>query len=52
MLIPVQKGRIRDAKGKIVAMKDDNHQTRTSIRLLKPVVTDRLIFDGFVIHGR
>jgi hypothetical protein len=48
----VKRYTICDATGRLVAMCEDNHQTRTVIRLPAAVVTDRLVIKGLESHGK
>jgi len=41
----VQRYRLRDGAGTLLAACDDNHQTRNTIRLPAPVTTDRLVLE-------
>ena len=47
----VKRYRICDAKGRVLAACEDNHQTRAVIRLPKPILTDRLTVDNLTSHG-
>ncbi|MEI7948196.1 MAG: FAD-dependent oxidoreductase, partial [bacterium] len=48
----VKRYAICDAAGKMVATCEDNHQTRTVIRLPAAAVTDRLVIKGLESHGK
>jgi len=47
----VKRYRIRDADGRLLVERDDNHQTRNSVVLETPVTTDRLAIELLERHA-
>jgi len=47
----VDRYRLRDAAGNILASCEANHQTRNTIVLDKPVTTDKLVLECLATHG-
>jgi len=42
---------VRDAEGRVLAERTDNHETRNSLVLASPVTTDRLVIELLESHG-